>query len=455
MKTLASLVVATGGNLIGGDASFEQISTDTRSIRAGDLFIALRGERFDAHEFLERAQAAGAAALVVEAPSPRLTIPQLVVGSTLKALGDIARVYRQKFAGKVIAITGSSGKTTVKGMLGEICGVNSSVLVTEKNFNNQIGVPQTLFRLRDQRYAVVELGTSHAGEIAYLTSLARPDIALVNNVMAAHIGGFGSLQAIAKEKGEIYRNQDKNGISVINADDAFASYFERSAAAHVKWFSIDENTASEDVLVAKSVTRAESGCYQFELVYGLEAERIALQVPGKHMVSNALAAAACALAAGCALPDVGRGLAAYRGEKRRMEMKPGPANSVLIDDSYNANPGSVRAAIDYLSECSGHRILVLGDMAELGEKALDAHIELGEYAKHKGIDTLYTLGEAAALAAKHFGGGGMSYQTKQSLIEKLQDIATPQSVILVKGSRSAAMNEICDALSGGQRISEC
>lgn len=455
MKSLLDIVAATKGKLIGSDGNYQRICTDSRNLRSGDLFIALRGERFDAHDFLAAAESLGASALVVESASSARTIPQIVVADTTLALGDIARAYRQSFNGQVIGITGSGGKTSVKGMLGEILNSKAAAVVTEKNYNNHIGVPLTLFRLADQKHAVVEMGTSHPGEIAYLTDIVRPDIALVTNIMPAHIGGFGSLEAIAREKSEIYRLLNEQQWAVINADDEFAELFKQRTNGRLFSFSLAEADRSSADLVAAEIRRGDHGSYRFTIKHGAQSIDVELRVPGKHMVANALAAASCALIAGCDFEEIAVGLNQYSGEKGRMEVKSGWQQSVLIDDSYNANPGSVRAAIDCLAECSGKKILVLGNLGELGEKALDAHKELGEYARHKGIDALYTLGEAAALAAREFGEGGMSYNNKTELVDDLKTVLDEHTTALVKGSRSAHMDQVCDALLAPQGESQC
>lgn len=443
MMTLASLASLLNAQLIGDDIQVSNISTDTRAINPGDLYIALRGERFDGHEFVVEAIGKGAGAVVVDAIQRGLAAPQLVVDDTLVALGQIAAQRRKDFDGEVIAVTGSSGKTSVKGMLRDILSEAFDVVVTPGNFNNQVGVPLSLLRLANQQRAVIEVGTNHPGEISYLTALVQPDIALVNNVMPAHIGGFGSLSAIAKEKCAIYSTLTNDQCAVINADDQFCQLFE-TATEHCSklGFSVAGATKDYPVLYANNVHLEQGGGAYFDLCWQQKVVAVQLQVPGLHSVNNALAAAACSLAAGCTLTQVAEGLAKFLGEKGRMQRKAGLRGACIIDDTYNANPGSVRAAVDYLSTCNGKKILVLGDLAELGEIAEQVHHDLGAYAQQQKIDALYAYGRHAQSATAGFGGGAVACRSKQYLIEQLQKIADSETTVLIKGSRSARMEEV-------------
>lgn len=446
---LTELIVHLDARLIGGDRAFERLSTDSRQLNAGDCFLALRGESFDGHDFAAEVACRGACALVVERPLPDIEIPQLVVADTTRALGRIGALRRAQFSGPVVAVTGSSGKTSVKELLREIFASAGSVLATQGNFNNQIGVPLTLLRLRNENYAVIELGTNHPGEIAYLTELVLPDVALVNNVMPAHIGGFGSLRAIALEKGEIYRRLQPHQTAVINLEDQFAPLFcEYTQHCRQVGFALQPMAGGMDTVCARDLTWDDLGRASFAVHFAGASAPVHLQVPGLHYVRNALAAAACALAVGCPLARVAEGLGNFRGEKGRMRIRRGRASSRVVDDTYNANPGSVMAAVDYLGSRPGKRILVLGDLAELGDLGPEAHRNLGRYTADKNITALYTVGPLSALSAAEFGAGGLAFDNKNSLVETLLKQLDPQTTVLVKGSRSARMEDvvqlICD-----------
>jgi UDP-N-acetylmuramoyl-tripeptide--D-alanyl-D-alanine ligase len=450
---LSQCSAATGGELFNGDCSFAHLSSDSRQIRSGDLFIALRGRNFDGHEFLQLAADAGACGLVVEKRVDSIDLPQLVVQDTTRALGAIGALKRSFFRGPLIAITGSSGKTTVKGMVASILKTCGSVKATRGNFNNHIGVPLTLMTLEPvDDFAVVEMGTSSPGEIAYLAALAKPEIALVNNIMPAHIEGFGSLAGIAQEKSAIYGELGASDSAIINLDDDFSSeLLQKAEGARRIGFCVGEPTKSyaEDIslVYATNITRDALGRAGFLLVSDLGQINIQLAVLGRHNIGNALAAAGCAMAAGADLDNVSRGLAAFAGEEGRMQIATAVGGATLINDTYNANPGSARAAIDYLSSCPAPRILVLGSLAALGESADQAHLKLGEYARQAGVDALFSCGEFAAQVASGFGPTGRHFKTQAELIAALKPELQPDMVVLVKGSRSARMENIISALS--------
>lgn len=446
---LTELIAPLNARLIGNDCAFERLSTDSRQLNAGDCFLALRGDTFDGHDFAEEVVQRGACALIVERGVPTIEIPQLIVADTTLALGQIGALRRAQFSGVVVAITGSSGKTSVKGLLREIFACAGSVLATQGNFNNQIGVPLTLLRLQQEQYAVIELGTNQPGEIAYLTGLVLPDIALVNNVMPAHIGGFGSLAAIAQEKGEIYRRLQPEQTAVINLDDAFAAQFCTSTQdCRQVGFSLNPVDKDFATVFASALQWDQWGRASFALNFAGASAPVRLKVPGLHYVRNALAAAACALAAGCSLSHVAQGLGNFHGEKGRMKIYRGRSESWVIDDTYNANPGSVMAAIDYLGERPGQKILVLGDLAELGELGPQSHRDLGHYAAQKNITALYATGPLSTLSAQTFGAGGLVFDNKNQLVETLLKQLDAQTTVLVKGSRSSRMEDvvqlICD-----------
>jgi UDP-N-acetylmuramoyl-tripeptide--D-alanyl-D-alanine ligase len=366
-----------------GDAEFTAVSIDTRTLNEGELFVALRGERFNAHDFIQDAVAKKPCALVVETFFPDIKLPQLVVNDSLLALGQIAALNRSLFTHPVIAITGSSGKTTVKALLAGILVECGSTHATKGNFNNHVGVPLTLLQLEaHHEFAVIEMGASGPGEIEYLCSLAKPHIAMVNNVMAAHIQGFGSIQGVARAKGEIYAALPTTGVAVVNMDDRFAPDW-LAALTKCKVIRVSFQNADADCFAQDIQTSANS--LEFAINLNGQAMQVSLNAQGEHNVRNALMAAACASAVGADLQKIKQGLANFAPVAGRMNRHVGVNDVVIIDDSYNANPGSVRAAIDVLAQ-KKHSILVLGDLSELGPEAPQLHAELGEYARAKKIE---------------------------------------------------------------------
>lgn len=453
MITLASLAPLLQARLLGDDKPVHTISTDSRKLNKGDVFVALRGEHFDGHNFLATAVANGASAVVVDVEQSDLGVPQLIVSDTCLALGQIGAQKRKLFGGVVIAITGSSGKTSVKGMLRDILSVANDVVATPGNFNNHIGVPLSLMRLGQQTHAVVEVGTSHPGEIGYLADLVLPDVAVVNNIMPAHIGGFGSLAAIAQEKSALYKNLTEKQFAIINVDDEFCPVFEEKTQ-HCRKLGFSVASAKKDypVLQAQNIRHSGEFGVTFDLVFDSESVAVQLNVPGMHSVKNALAAAACALAVKCPLDQIAQGLERFHGEAGRMQRKPGLGGARVIDDTYNANPGSVKAAVDYLSACGGKRILVLGDLGELGEIAAQVHHDLGAYARQSKLDAVYAYGQFAERTVQGAGEQGVAFETKQAMIDALTQILDSNTTVLVKGSRSARMEEVVKAicLDGGK-----
>lgn len=452
-QTLNDYVSVTRGQLLQGDCTFERVSTDTRSLVQGDLFIALRGEHYDAHNYLGIAVDKGACALVTEVFEPELSVPQLVVEDTVLAFGQMAAARRQKFSGTVIGITGSSGKTTVKGMLKSILEKNGTTHATRGNFNNHIGVPITLMELDlNACYAIVEEGTNHPGEIAYLTNIVRPDIALVNNVMPAHIENFVDLAAIAAEKQAIYHTLSKGDIAVVNLDDEFAqSFLQTCATASLVTYARSTTSQTSAIhgqpdIYSELIAENTLGKPILRLFSGGDVRDITLAVVGTHNIDNALAAAACAYAAGVDIDTVKSGLESYYGDPGRMQSKVGCHNSIVVDDSYNANPGSVKAAIDFLASHRGWKLLVLGNMAELGEYSEEFHRQVGEYAEQAEIDALYTVGDLAHTSALAFGENAKTFADKEQLIEVIKSSLQNNSMILVKGSRSAGMEDIVNAI---------
>lgn len=429
-----------------GDAEFTAVSIDTRTLKEGELFVALRGERFDAHDFIQDAVAKKPCALVVERFFPEISLPQLVVSDSLLALGQIAALNRSLFARPIIAITGSSGKTTVKTLLAGILAECGPTHATKGNFNNHVGVPLTLLQLDAQHeYAVIEMGASGPGEIEYLCSLATPQITMINNVMAAHIQGFGSIQGVARAKGEIYAALPGTGIAVVNMDDRFAPDWLASLTnRRVIRVSLQDTSAD---CFAQDI-QASANSLEFSINLNGQATQVSLNAQGEHNIRNALMAAACASAVGADLQKIKQGLANFAPVSGRMSRHVGVNDAAIIDDSYNANPGSVRAAIDVLAQKT-NSILVLGDLGELGPEAAQLHAELGEYARAKKLSHLFTVGKLSENASKAFGTDAIHFADKATLVAHLKSIANKNTTILIKGSRSAAMDtvvrELCNS----------
>ena len=442
MLRLAEAAVATGGRVVGADAAFNAVSTDSRAIQAGDLFVALRGERFDGHDFAADCLQRGAAAAMVDARwQAGQAGPLLVVEDTRLALGTLASYWRGKFTLPVAAVTGSNGKTTVKEMLASILRANSAddaVLATQGNLNNDIGLPLTLFNLRAvHRYAVIEMGMNHPGEISYLTRLAKPGVALINNALPAHLEGLGSVEAVAHAKGEIFEGLTDDGTAIINIDDQFAPLWKQLAASRkVLTFGLDH---AADV---SADYRLHSDSCELTLKSPQGEAAMRLPVPGVHNVRNALAATAAATAMGVPMRSIVDGLQQYGGVKGRLQRKAGVHGSTIIDDTYNANPASMRAAIDVLAACPGKRVLVLGDMGELGKTAADMHREIGAYAKSAGLDRLLVLGELSKEMVAGFGAGAQHFGTPEALGEELNKQLAADTTVLVKGSRFMRMERV-------------
>lgn len=434
------------GRMIGTDVTVDGVSTDTRAIAQGTLFVALAGERFDAHDFLEQAVAAGAAALLVaDATRVPAGVPAVVVDDTRLALGRLAAAWRARFTLPVIAVTGSNGKTTTKEMIAAIlkAAYGAAVLSTRGNLNNDIGLPLTLLGLSPaHQAAVIEMGMNRPGEIAYLAPLGAPTVALVTNAQRAHLEGMGDLDEVAREKGSIFSGLPADGVAVINADDAYADAWRGMAAGRpVRTFAIDH---AADV-------RATVRQHGLEMALDLQAPEgeaaIVLRVPGRHNARNAVAAAAACLAAGVPLTAVVAGLEGFAGVKGRLQRRVGKSGAEILDDTYNANPDSVRAGIDVLATTIGRKILVLGDMGEIGEASGQYHDEIGGYAKSQGVDLLFALGEATKAAVRNFGEGARHFCHVDKLIAALDKEAGPETTVLVKGSRFMKMERIADALA--------
>ena len=442
---LTDAALTFGGTLLNPDCEFNQVSIDSRNFADGDLFVAIKGERFDAHKFLGEI-ATKASGLVVNIPDKSLPIPQWVVEDTTEALGQLARMNRDRFEGQLIAVTGSSGKTSVKEMIAAIFSQGAKVHATKGNLNNHIGVPLTLLTMdASADIAVIEMGASDAGEIAYLCEVAKPDIALVNNIQHAHIEGFGSIEGVASAKAEIYSGLNANGTAVINLDLSWSQKWQQSLSnTRCITFSIEKKDAD---IFADNIETLDSGCCEFELCANNKRVLINLPLPGLHSVKNAVAAAACAFASGIYLEQIINGLSSVKPVSGRLNAHQLANNITLIDDTYNANPDSFKAAIDVLSSVEGNKVLVMGDMAELGDKAMQMHEEIGGYAQNKGLDELHTVGTLSAITANKFGG--THHDNKNDLINVLSEIfdRKTKTTILIKGSRSSGMEEVVKTLS--------
>ena len=426
----------------GEDIKFESVSIDGRSLQKGDCYIALIGDRFDGHDFVEQAKNAGACGAIV---SRKIAIdfPQLIVSDTRQALAELAAEQRQQFQGKLIAVTGSNGKTTVKEMLACLLGEQGRVLATQGNFNNDIGLPLTLLRLSvEDEYAVIEMGANHPGEIFQLSNIAQPDVALITNAGPAHLEGFGSLKGVAEAKGEIFAGLFIHGTAVINADDVFAADWQVLAG--------DKNIISF-ALKNKDADLKGEWCstpqgLQLILTYQQQQSICQLQVPGEHNAMNALAAIAAAIAVGVNLEDCCTALEKFSPVKGRLNMHRLNNNICVIDDTYNANPASLEAGLKVLQSLLGRHWLVLGDMGELGENTDTLHFDAGAKASEAGVDKLLTVGDYTTTAVKAFGEQGIHFDSQQALIDYCKKNIVEDINLLVKGSRTMKMEQVVDAL---------
>ena len=444
---LLSEVAATlNGRVVGADASFSGVSIDSRAIAQGQLFIALTGPRFDGHDYLNDVAAKGAVAALVEREVPESALPQLVVADTRVALGQLGALNRAGYDKPVAAITGSSGKTTVKEMLACILRTRGPVLATKGNLNNDVGVPLTLLELtREHTSAVIELGASRIGEIAYTVAMTKPHVAVLNNAGTAHVGEFGGPDKIVEAKGEIIEGLAADGIAVLNLDDkAFAIWHARAAGRQVLSFSLKNPEAD---FYASDMSLDARGCPRFTLHSPQGIEPVQINLLGTHNVANALAAAAAAHALGVSLFGIKTGLEAVQPVKGRAVAQVTGTGLRIIDDTYNANPTSMCAAVDILAAFSGRTVLVLGDIGELGEWAEQGHREVGAYAADK-VSALYAVGPLMAHAVAAFGHQARHFANQADLITALRTEHEKNTTILIKGSRSAAMENVVAALCG-------
>jgi UDP-N-acetylmuramoyl-tripeptide--D-alanyl-D-alanine ligase len=448
---LGELATLLGGRLHGADAVFDGVGSDTRSLQAGELFVALHGPSFDGHDFVAQAAARGAAGALVARRVDHV-LAQVEVPDTLAALGQLGRQWRRRCPARVLGITGSNGKTTLKEMCAAILSHCGSTLATRGNLNNAIGVPLTLCRLRDETYAVIEMGANHMGEIDYLTRLVEPDVAILNNAGRAHLEGFGSIENIARGKAEIINGLRPGGTFVFNGDDRFADLWRAlGSRLSLRSFGIRHPAdVSSPADVYRVVWRDDAFEARFPVRCDAGEAEVSLALAGEHNRMNALAAIAGCLALGADLHAAVAGLAGLRPVPGRLCPLAGIDGARVIDDSYNANPDSVLAALRVLAAAPGRRTLVLGDLAELGEGAEAMHGQLGRQAAELGIERLFATGPLSAAATAAFGPGGRHFADQQGLIDALGSDISGEDSVLVKGSRSARMDRVVLALRAGE-----
>jgi UDP-N-acetylmuramoyl-tripeptide--D-alanyl-D-alanine ligase len=456
-RTTGDAARTVGGQLIGGDLAYGAVSSDTRSLDPGALFVGLRGPNFDGADFVPAAAARGAVAALVErrVDSP---LAQIIVPDALRALQRLAAAWRANFDIPVVGVAGSNGKTTTKEMTAAILARGGPCVATRGSLNNHIGVPLTLMRLEPQaRSAVIEIGANHPGEVAALVELARPTVGLITNAGAEHLEGFGDLDGVAHAEGEMVAGLEPRGTAVLNADDAYAPYWRSvSGTHHIVSFGAGEAAAAGaggagvDYTARNVVQGIENGAFvtRFTLASPLGERTIVLQAGGAHNVMNALAAAAAAGSAGASLDQIGAGLEDFRAVSGRLQLKAGPHGSWIIDDTYNANPSSVRAGIDVLVSSPGAAWLVLADMGELGEQAADSHAEVGSYALARGVRRLFAMGPLSARAVDAFGAGAEWFGDVDALVRRLEAELTAGVTLLVKGSRFNRLERVVQALTG-------
>ncbi len=433
---LSQLQHPLNARLIGADAPFIGITSDSRAVRPNQLFVALVGERFDGHDFVAAAAEQGAAGALV-CRELATDLPQLLVDDTLRGLGALAAWHRRHQPGRVVGITGSNGKTTVKELIAAILGRSAPTLATRGNLNNEIGMPLTLLELRDEAYAVIEMGANHAGEIGRLSRIAQPDVALLNNAGRAHLEGFGSVEGVARAKGEIVEGLSADGVFIFNADDVWGDYWRGLAGP---WRRVGFGMGAGEVRgESLAEGRLAIHCADWRI-------EVRPRLDGEHNRMNMVAAAAAAWALGIPEATIRAGLEAVVPVKGRLQPIAGINGSQLIDDSYNGNPDSVAAAIRYLAAQPGRRFLALGELAELGDGVDAIYEELGEQAHAAGLDGLWAV-MPAEIAARSFGAGGRAFATLDELLTAAREIIGEGDRVLVKGSRRAGMERVVAGLS--------
>lgn len=429
--------------LTGNNAEFLNISIDTRTLQAGDLFIAIEGEKFDGHDFIQAAEEKQAAAAVISKPI-ETHLPTLLVEDTTQALGKLASFHRDKFDIPIIGITGSCGKTTTRSLIANILQQENKTLSSQKSFNNQIGVPLTLLGLNKQHhYAVIEMGTNHFGEISYLTHIAKPTITLITNAAPVHLEGLKSVEGVSRAKGEIFEGLPSDGIGIINIDDEFSPYWSQLVSPKkIMTFSIQKKA---DVY-AKNIQCNNQDTTTFTLVTPQGKSDIELPLLGKHNVANATAAACIACALSIPLSSIQKGISTITPVDHRLNTYTGHRGAHIINDSYNANPLAFKAALGILADQPGKKILVSGDMKELGKDTKTYHEELGIEAKKQGIQSIYAYGEFSKYTADAFGENAQHFLDQEQLIDTLKPALDPQTTVLIKGSLSMNMGHIAEAL---------
>jgi UDP-N-acetylmuramoyl-tripeptide--D-alanyl-D-alanine ligase len=445
MMRLDTVALWTRGQRIGADVPVTGFAIDTRKLQPGDLFVALRGEHVDGHDFVADAIARGAAATMVTRKLD-IALPQVLVNDAAAALGDLASAVRAQRQVRVVGITGSNGKTTVKTLVAAILGRHGRTHVNAGNYNNELGLPLTLLAMpEDAQYAVLEMGAGKPGDIAYLAAIARPDVGLITCIAPAHLERMGSIEGVAETKGAIYQALPVDGVAIINADDAFAPFFAGLAGSRrVLRYGLGRPA---DVTATVIEQRFDGSRFVLHTPQG-EAE-VMLPLAGSHNVANALAAAAVATALEVPLATIVAGLAGADGVAGRLKVEPMPGHWTLIDDSYNANPGSAAAAIDTLAAEPGETWLVLGDMRELGGQGRELHAQVGAHARARGIARLFTVGPLAQAASEAFGAGAAHFADQPALAAALAAEVRPGVRMLVKGSRGSAMERVVRALLDG------
>ncbi|HVC17098.1 MAG TPA: UDP-N-acetylmuramoyl-tripeptide--D-alanyl-D-alanine ligase [Rhodanobacter sp.] len=442
MMRLSTIAVWTHGRLLGVDAEAVGVAIDTRKLKPGDLFVAIKGERVDGHDYLDQAAARGAVAALVtrKIDSP---LPQVLVNDSALALGDLASAVRAQRNVRVIGITGSNGKTTVKTLTASILSRQGRTHASSGNQNNELGLPLALLGMpQDTEFAVLEMGAGKPGDIAYLAAIARPDIGLVTLIAPAHLERMGSIEGVAETKGALYQALPSDGVAIINADDGFVSFFGGLAGARkVLRFGLDHRAD-----IGADILELRVDGSRFVLSTPIGDAEVSLPLPGRHNIANALAAASIGVALAVPLDKIVAGLEQVPGVAGRLRREAMAGGWTLIDDSYNANPGSMAAAIDTLLLAPGERWLVLGDMAELGRDARALHADIGRRARERGVDRLFAVGPLGAATVEAFGAQGRHYTDKAALIAALQADLHGGVTCLIKGSRSAAMEQVAAAL---------
>jgi UDP-N-acetylmuramoyl-tripeptide--D-alanyl-D-alanine ligase len=448
-RTLGDAAMAVRGRLVGDDRPYGAVATDSRTLAPGSLFVALRGPNFDGRDFVAAAAERGAIGALVDSPLPH-ALPQVVVPDALRALQQLGHAWRAGFTLPIVAVAGSNGKTTAKEMTAAILARMGSVCATHGNLNNHIGVPVTLMRLEAaHRSAVIEMGANRIGDVAELVRLARPTVGLITNAGAEHLEGFGNLDGVAQGEGEMVSCLEPEATAIINADDAYAGYWRGVATARrLVTFGVHAHADFMAKNIVQGIERGEFATH-FLLECPLGSCPITLKAGGAHNIANALAAAAAAAAAGASLEQITLGLADFRPVAGRLQLKAGARDSWIIDDSYNANPSSVRAGLEVLRALPGDAWLVLGDMAELGAFADDSHSHMGAYARDCGVKRLFALGPQSSRAVETFGAGAEWFADADSLARRLLAELKPGVTVLVKGSRVNRLERVVQAITGG------